>query len=238
MLHLLLASAVLGIAGFDPLGAIALVGAMAMRARRTGIAVLMAATLATTIGCGTLAAMLLGPAVHHFGHRGHRLDAQAHHVDHRIWAVLVVTVGLMLVAWGVWRLLHPAALDEKASAATPRSASSAALAGTGVLVGLSAFVDPAYYGEIVVVSTRHHHLATIVVNLTVWTLLSQVALVVAGLATLLGLYEPVHHLITAVQTRWARPLRLALSVLLLVLGALAVAEGVSGWNHHWHLLHR
>lgn len=225
MLHLALAAIALGIAGFDPLGVVALVAALALGVRRAGIVALVASVVASTFLFGLVPALVLGPAV---GRASHAVR----HVSHTVWGPLVVLVGIGLTAWGVVRLVRPAPPhDEQARA--PRSTSTTAMALTGAAVGLSAFADPAFYG-VIVVAARQTPLRAAVM-LLLWVAGSHCALLVAGAAALLGLYEPLHRRIEQARTRWARPLAVAASVALVAVGLLCVAEGVAEWHHHWLL---
>lgn len=232
MLRTVLTAAALGIAGFDPLGVVALVAALALGASRRAVAVLTAVTLASTALFGILPALVLGPAVDRLWHL-------VHHIGHQVWGALVLGVGVGLLAWAVWRVLHPATGGHE-EGRTPKSTGVAAMATTGVLVGLSAFIDPAFYAGIVFAAGQHHVVQKVLVVL-VWVAMSQSALIVVAAAALLGLYGPVSRLVVAVQTRWARAIALTLTVLLVAFGIFCLVQGIAelrgDWIHVGRILH-
>lgn len=227
MPHLVLTALALGVAGFDPLGVVALIAAMALRARRAGVVALMLSTWVSTVIFGVVPALLLGPAVFRATHA-------LRHVGHRVWGPLVVAIGVALLVWAVWRTLHPTepATDADAGRAAPRSASPGALTVTGLLVGLSAFIDPAFYAGVAYAAHQPHAWQSVLV-MVLWVSVSQSALIVVGLATLLGLYEPVHRVIVDVQTRWARPLGWVATAAIALAGIFCVVQGIAEWHGHW-----
>lgn len=227
MLSLVLTSIALGLAGFDPLGLAALVAAMALGARRAGVAALLLATLLSTITFALVPALVLGPSIDRLGHWAGRLG-------HGVWGPLVLVVGLGLLVWGLLGLRRSGRGEHHEDQRAPRSTGPVGMAFTGVLVGLSAFIDPAFYGMVVVAAQQPGVLRTVVVVM-VWVLCSHSALVVVGLATLLGLYRPVHALIERVRRRWGRMLARAGWIALVVVALVCVVEGIAEWRSHWLL---
>lgn len=229
MLHIVLGSLALGLAGFDPLGIVALIAAMALGAKRRGILALMLSVVVSTFVFGLVPALTLGPSVW-------QLSRAMGRVSHTVWGPLTIAVGLAVVAWGILRLWRrPAIVLDDEPTLAPRSTSTGALALTGLLVGLSAFIDPAFYG-IIVLAAHQTNPVTCAWMILLWIMGSHCALVVVGLAALLGLHEPVSRWIQHVRTRWASPLVLAGSIALVGIGVCCIVEGIFEWHHHWLLL--
>lgn len=222
-MHLVATAIALGVAGFDPLGALSLVAAMAMGARRRAVAVMTASILGTTLLVGVVPALVAGSEAQHLVDLLGRLG-------HRVGSAALGVVGLALLAWGLWRLLHPSAHDDQETARV-RSVTSSAVALTGVLVGLSALIDPAFYASVLYAATRAHRAETVLV-MALWTLTSHSLLVVLGVAALLGAYEPVHRLVDAARTRWGAQFSRALGLALVAAGAALVL-----WSADRLLLH-
>ena len=130
MLSYLAAALALGIAGFDPVGSFVLLGALGMGARRSGVAALTIASVSTSFMLAVPGILGLTALLEHLGIRSLAIP---HVVG--VWMALACGVGL--VVWGVVRVVRrpsPDDLDEQER--RPRSVSTGALVGSGVLVGV------------------------------------------------------------------------------------------------------
>lgn len=212
----------LGVAGFDPLGALTLIAAVTAGARRAAIAALTLVTLGGTwllcvVGSSTVGALLRGLV--------HRLDV----VPREVWGWVALVVGLALIGWGVWRLMRREPPTPEHHPRT-RGTGVGTLAAGGVVVALSVLLDPAFYGLVAVSSG--HHLGARLLHAGIWSILSHWLLIVLALATLTGGYARVHAAMEALRARWAPRLTSALSILLVVGGAAVAVDGVLRLTHH------
>lgn len=237
MIHVILESAALGIAGFDPMGFFVLIGALSMRASRASVATLLATTLGLTFVFGFVPARTVGPAMLHL------LD-RIHGVDRRVWAAVAIAAGLALLGAWAWRVITAARSARRPQTATdesvapvaakhaPRSATVLGLAGAGVLVALSAFIDPAFYG-IIAYASDHRTRTASAVSVAVWIVFSHSALVVCSLLVLAGVRLPLDEYVDRLRTRFAPHLRALTNLALLVGGLIVLAEGAAKWHHDW-----
>lgn len=213
----------LGVAGFDPLGALVLIGAMALKARRRAILVLLVSTVGTTLLLALVLSSTLGRWVT-------ELLRRIREPGHLVRGGLVVAVGVASVAWGVWRLGRPTPAHRTK---TQRAvASPAALGLFGLGVGLSALIDPAFYGLVVLAGGMPSWLHRLGACL-LWVLLSQIALIVLSIAVFVGAFDRALALIERARTNWVPNLSVFASWTLVVVGVLALVEGLSEVMRHW-----
>ncbi|SBM43952.1 Hypothetical protein PFR_JS2_1793 [Propionibacterium freudenreichii] len=213
----------LGIAGFDPLGALALMAAMALGARRRAIATLLVTTVATIVVTGFVLSSTVGTwAIAQI----HRL----HDPGHIVWGLIVLAAGVGLLAWAIVRLVRVP--QPKPDDATRSGHSVGMLAVIGIGVGLSAFIDPAFYGLLVVAGGIHSWPMRLG-GIVLWACLSQIALLALSGAVFAGAFAPVHRFITRVRQQWgARASRFA-SWALLVIAVIICVEGAFELHGHW-----
>lgn len=164
MFRFILTSLGLGFAGFDPLGLMALIAALALGAKRRAVLALTGSMLATIVALTTASSWGGGPWIRRAGH-------WLHHLHGTVWASLLLVCGAAMVLWGAWRL-HQGAPDNRhskpePSATSPRSTSDWAMATTGALVGASCLVDPAWYAVVFVAGMHRSPVHAIVAGL-VW----------------------------------------------------------------------
>lgn len=215
----------LGIAGFDPLGALALIAAMALGARRRAIAGLVIVTIATTVVIGFVLSSTLGTwAIAQL----HRL----HDPGHIVWGALVLLAGIGLAVWGTIRLRRAPVVKKDEPTRSGRSVKALVLIGIGV--GLSALIDPAFYGLLVVAGTMPTWPLRLAGVLT-WSCLSQVALLALSGAVFAGAFGPVHRFITSCRERWGAAASRAASWVLIVVCVVIILEGILEIHGRWWL---
>lgn len=223
--HVLPLVIALGVAGFDPLGALALIGAMALQARRRAIAALLASTLGSTFLLAVVLSSTVGRWV---------IDSlqKVHDPGHLVWGGLVTAAGVALLGWGLWRLRGP--VRPRRTKTERTVASSAALALIGLGVGLSALIDPAFYGLVVLAGDLRSWWGRLAACL-VWVLVSQIALVVLSIAVFAGVFDKALRLIERARRDWAARLSVLASWTLVVVGVLMAAEGIAEICGRWLL---
>lgn len=207
----------LGLAGFDPLGAIVFMAAMAAGARRAALTTLGVTTVATTSLLGLLAVLGLGPTIHRWEERLHPSSFA--------WHMSAMTVGAGLLAWGVRRLTHRDR-SEGHDSTPPRSLTAAGLAWAGLAVGGSSLLDPAWYAMVAYAARLSPGSAA--ATAVVWTLLSHVALVALTVAVVMGAHEPVQRGIDATRDRYGTAFGRGMTGLVVISGAALIGWGLTG----------
>ena len=208
----------LGIAGFDPLGFAALMAAVTLGAKRRAVAVLLVTAVSVTFITGVLLSFGLGALVPRL------LELVPYRPTSATWGAVFSVAGASLFGWGLLRL-RASAPSVQPHGVKVRQASTAAMATTGLLVGISAMIDPPFYAMALLVSNAPNLGLRLGLVLT-WTLLSHIALVVAVIAVLSGALVPLQSLLERLRGRFARYRRPAASVLLMLLGVAGVVAGI------------
>lgn len=219
------ALAALGVAGFDPLGALALIAAMALGAGRRAIVVLLVSTLGSTL----VLALVLSSTV---GRWAIGLLHRLHSPGHLVWGGLVTLAGLALLTWAVRRLRRPVTPGDRSARHAASSPGPLGVVGLGV--GLSALVDPAFYGLVVLAGGLSGGWERFGACL-LWVVMSQIALISLGIAVFAGAFDTALRLIERARARWLPSLRVLASLTLVVVGALAVVEGIGELAGEWIL---
>jgi len=205
----------IGLAGFDPAGALVLIALLAIRANRRTVTVLCVLTVFCTTLLGTVLARLLGANVHH-------VDLRHLRPPDRIVLVLNVVIGLALIAFAIWRMRRPPAPEKPPR--TYGAGIKAAVVG-GVAVGFGSILDPAFIANVALASQTQHIGMTLALGL-LWAVLSHSALIVLTVCVLLGVHE---RPVAAFDAWWlrARPMiGTVVNWVLLALGICFLLEDV------------
>lgn len=218
VLSFLAAALALGIAGFDPLGSFALLAALGLGVRRRGVLLLAGTSVGTSTVLGVAGVLGLAALLDSLGLR-HL------HVPHPVWLWTVGLLGIAFLVWAVVRMVRgsaPGKEPEEASA-TPRSSSMGALATSGLLVGLSSLIDPAFWAMLVHASNLPHRSWAIIESL-IWVACSHSLLIVLVVAYLLGGPQRVDRLVTSVKEDHAVAVSRGVSALLAAFGLLLIVD--------------
>lgn len=183
----------LGIAGIDPLGAVLLMTAIAVRASRTKTSLFMLAVFISTVVVGIVVS-LLGDGIVRFISDVIPPDTSS------IW--LCINIGLVILI-SIW-LVHSLRKDHNKK--KPRKKSQT-LTGTtwqfiafGALFGISTAIDPTFVANAAIAAQTGSIFAMIGLH-TVWLIVSQCMLFVLFVAYLFGVHRP---LITWAQRAWKK----------------------------------
>lgn len=208
----------LGVAGFDPFGALIVAAGRAMGASRRAALAFLATSTIVPLGVAVLAGHVVGPA-----------EAAIRpwlHAPAPVWTVVRIIAGLALIVWAIWRLARPPA--EKPMR-TPKEISVRAMATAGLGFGVTVLLDPAYYAAIAVVAHLHPwHRAVLLV---VWFAVAQIALIALVIVELIW---PRADFGGRLQRLWRRAsprISRAVTIAALLTGVVLVTLGV------WRLLH-
>lgn len=215
----------LGIAGFDPLGAVILLTALGMGAHRRRVLVLML-QITGTIAVLTLAASLGLAQV---------IDPVSDFVEHlprHLWAVVAGVLGVVMLGWGVSRLSGRSSSEDESPESRWTSGRSIALA--GLAVGASCMLDPAWYG-VVVLAGAERSIGRAVLASALWPMCSQVVMLVIGALALAGHGRAARVVALRLRESVGHVFGRFISVAMVLVGALAIVEAVAEWNGHWLL---
>lgn len=215
----------LGIAGFDPLGALTLIAAMAMRASHRAVAALLASTLASTLAL----TLVLSSTV------GNWVIAHLHHLPdpgHLVWGGLVLAGGIALLGWGIIRLTRSPKPEKPRKTRAAASVGGLIVLGTGI--GLSALIDPAFYAFVVLAGSLHSWPVRVLACL-IWVVMIQSALIALAIAVFTDNFDRAIEAVWRARDRWSATFYAVASWLLVVLGGLLVIEGIAELHGSWLL---
>jgi hypothetical protein len=167
MMTLLLTALALGLAGLDPAGALVVAGALAAGAREGHVVLFGLVVLVGTVVLGTTLSLSVGPRVA-------EIDWSMFAPGDRTVAFVEALLGVGLVCWGVVRARRPTVRAPKPRSA--RGTGPIALVGAGILLALSAVLDPTFVA-LTVITGRDGSFWSAVVAHSVWVLVSQGPLV-------------------------------------------------------------
>jgi cytochrome c biogenesis protein CcdA len=165
VIGLLLAALGLGLAGFDPAGALFAAGALAAGARERHVVAFGLVTCLGTAAFGTALSLTVGPRI---------TDLDWGWFFSSPGALIEAVLGLVLVAWGLARAWRPTTRAPKPR--SPRGTGPLALLALAVLFALMAILDPTF-DALVVIAGRGEHFWSVAVAHSVWIAVSQAPLV-------------------------------------------------------------
>lgn len=154
-----------------------------------------------------------------------RLGVHGFHVPHVVWVCLVTVLGVVFVAWAAWRSRPGAPTKDFGgdTSAAPRSTAPRALAVSGLLVGLSSLIDPAFWAMLVHAAHLPHQSWAVVESL-IWVACSHSLLIVLVIAYLIGGPDRVASMVTGIRESHAVAVRRGISALLAAFGILLLAD--------------
>lgn len=214
----LLVVAALGVAGFDPFGALLVAGALALGASRTSALAFLLASSVVQLGLALAAGRMLGPF----------LDA----VESRlvllasIWSLASLAVGAGLIGWGLVRVRRGAVVRPERP---PRGVSSTSMAVAGLWFGFTVLLDPAYYAVVAVVARNAEPVARLTA-LVVWFAIAQWLLIALVIAAWVGDAGRAAEWLRGLWRRSAPVLARAINIAALVAGVALVVDGI------WYLV--
>lgn len=214
--QLLIGALALGIAGFDPLGSLVLLAGLGLGVRRRGVIALGAAAVLTSEVLALAGALGLAEAARASG-------IHPPHVPHLVWLVLVAAVGLGLVVWALYYIRPHQSGEEDAGRAKPRSGAASALALSGLLVGLSSLIDPAFWA-MVVHAGRWPRADWSALEATIWVLCSHILLIVLVICYLTVGEQRVRRIIDDVMNVHALAVRRTVSIFAGLFGLVLLAD--------------
>jgi hypothetical protein len=177
VLELLTASALLGIAGIDPLGALIGIRALAAGTSDRVVVAYVAAMVVVTTLLGTVLSLTVGS-------RMSEIDWSFLDSGYGWWATGEVLAGALLLVWAIRRVFRTSS-DDGSKAPYGKARHGMALVGAGVVFGLGAVLDPTFV-SLVVLAGRDGALVDAVIGHFLWITISQLPAVLVGIAILSG----------------------------------------------------
>ncbi len=191
MLDILLPAVGLGLAGFDPAGAMVGIGLLGLGVHRRNIIVMVVTFVGGTVALGTALSVILGLRVAGF-------DWRKFEPSHRHVAMGLLVVGLLLLGWGIYRIVHPPAVKTHIKKKKPPGTNPFQLALLGIIFALSSVISPPFL-TLVVIAGSYDRLWEIILSHLIWVLLNQSALIaVTAIAMTGGGEKAIAHF----QTWW------------------------------------
>ncbi len=210
------AAAGLGVAGFDPYGALLVGAALVRGASRWAALVFLLASALAPIGLGVLAGRVIGPLVA-------TIESWLQ-LPGLVWAIAALAAGVILIGWAVLRLRRGARPETPRQRRT-RGSSVGAMALAGLLFGLTALLDPAFYA-IVAVTARNPDVLVHLVGLVIWFVVAQWLLIGLVAVSLFDRQRTAAARLERVWTRNAARIHRVVTVVGLAAGLLLVFDGV------------
>jgi len=214
----------LALAGIDPVAAFAAVAALTAGAHRRLVLIFSVIVLLLPMAIGTGLSLLLNAGTQAFEPPRINWDLPG-------WAILEVAVAIALIMWAVKRGHRP---HKRAQEQGPKAVGTAALLGLAAFIGSTIALDPTFLG--VAVLAGREPLWSIVVAQIAYSLISQSPLVIVAIATATGRHQAVVDVMIRFRERFGPVLRHGLTVVLLLLAAVLLADGatylLSGGNNY------
>ncbi len=215
MIDYLAAQVGLGLAGFDPIGALLAGGALAAGASRRAVLAFAASCLVLTLALGASFSFVLGPLLSRL--------SESFQIADRWWLLIELVVAAVLCVWGIRRLRSGAADrrgDESRRAA--RGVGVTAMTISGGLWGVAAATDPTFYAAALLAG--RHDLVVMLLGITLWYAVSQLPLHVLTGAVVAGKHRRATEWIGTTTRRWSAPVRRTITGLAFAGAVLLVAD--------------
>jgi hypothetical protein len=214
---LLLTALGLGLAGLDPAGALVVAGALAAGAREGHVLLFGLVVLVGTVVLGTTLSLSVGPRVA-------EIDWSLFAPGDRTVAFVEALLGVGLVCWGLVRARRPTAHAPKPRSA--RGTGPIALLGAGILLALSAVLDPTFVA-LTVIAGRGGSFWSAAIAHSVWVLVSQGPLVLVLGAMAAGKHKGVVNWFGSLWSRLRPAIGRLVTGAVLLVGAFFVLD--AGW---------
>lgn len=205
----------LGVAGFDPIGALLIAGALAAGASRRSVLAFAGSCLLVTVVLGAGLSVALGPLMGGL--------AAVWQLEDGWWLAIDVTVAAALLAWGIRRIRNRSGRRSGTDSPRPvRGVGIAAMTISGALWGMAAATDPTFYASALLAGRRD--VLPMIVGIALWYAVSQLPLHVLTGAVLAGKHHRAVQWLRQMTERWAGPVRRIITVLIFAGAALLVAD--------------
>lgn len=215
MIEYLAAQFGLGLAGFDPIGALLVAGALAVGASRRAVLAFAVSCLLLTLALGVGLSYALGPLLAN--------AASTLHIADQWWLLIELVVAAVLCAWGIRRIRNHSGRRSGTDSPRPvRGVGITAMTISGALWGVAAATDPTFYASALLAGRRDAFL--MIVGIALWYAVSQFPLHVLTGAVLARKHHRAIKWLRQVSERWAGPVRRTITVIIFAGAAFMVAD--------------
>ena len=223
-MDLFITALLLGAAGFDPSGAVVIITALTMGAKKKDICTFAITTFSGTVIVGVACSYLLGNSIKY-------IADWLNYIPDSIWLVLELVVVCALFKWFIDRMLCRKDKEKKAESFLSRYIKKGLFL-VGAFFAATALTDPSFIA-IITLSGHNMHFAEVLLANTVWILISQSPVFILTAAVFLGKQE---RIIAFVQnkfkeSRLVKRIRIAapklLTAVILIAALVLLADALS-----------
>ena len=220
------ATFLLGLAGFDPTGAIVIITALAMGVSKRQISLFAITTFIGTVLTGIISSFFVGTGVNY-------ISELLNYIPDSIYMILEFIVSFLLLKWFVERVFckqKKEDKDEKKEGFFTKYIKKG-LFTVGLFFSITALTDPSFLA-LVTLSGHSSNMIEVVLANSVWILISQSPIFILSVAVMFNKHE---QIIQYVQDKLKNSpkiakikkcLSVALSVIILLAGLLTLVEGI------------
>lgn len=181
-MNLFITALLLGVAGFDPSGAIVIISALAVGAKKKDVCIFAITTFIGTVTVGVACSYLLGSSIEY-------IADWLNYIPDSIWLVLEFIVVGALFKWFVDRTFRKKEKEKKEESFLAKYIKKGLFA-VGVFFAVTALTDPSFIA-VITLSGHNMHFAEVLVANALWILISQSPIFILTIAVLLGKHESV-----------------------------------------------
>lgn len=216
----------LGLAGFDPTGAIVIISALAMGVSKKQIYLFAITTFLGTVITGVFSSFFVEKGVNY-------LSGLLNYIPDSIFMILEFVVSFLLLKWFVERVFFKSKKenkDEKKESFFVRYIKKGLFL-VGLIFAVTALTDPSFIG-LVTLSGHSTNISEIILANSVWILISQSPIFVLSIAVMFNKHE---QTISYFKNKFSNSIKIkklkkilsaALSVIILIAGLLTLTEAI------------
>lgn len=225
-MHLFPATLFLGLAGFDVAGAIIIITALSMRARKKDIYIFAITSLLTTIIVGILFSKVLGTGVIY-------LTDIFNYIPDIVYAIIGAVIGFILLYWFIERVFINDKYQKKEEKKETYFSKFIVkgLFFLGILFSLWAVSDPSFWG-LITIASQSSNILLITLSFAIWMIVGQLPLYILVIAMMFNKQEKILRLYddkikkNKSIEKVKRIFRLTLSIIILITSIYFIADSV------------
>ncbi|HGM1135857.1 TPA: hypothetical protein ACKOIF_003060 [Clostridioides difficile] len=226
IMHLFPATLFLGLAGFDVAGAIIIITALSMRARKKDIYIFAITSLLTTIIVGILFSKVLGTGVIY-------LTDIFNYIPDIVYAIIGAVIGFILLYWFIERVFINDKYQKKEEKKETYFSKFIVkgLFFLGILFSLWAVSDPSFWG-LITIASQSSNILLITLSFAIWMIVGQLPLYILVIAMMFNKQEKILRLYddkikkNKSIEKVKRIFRLTLSIIILITSIYFIADSV------------
>lgn len=185
-MHLFPTSILLGLAGFDILGAIIIITALSMNSSKKNIYVFSTISLLTTIIVGLLASQVLGTSIEY-------ITKIFHYIPDTIYAIIWIIIGITLLYWFIKRVFKNNKYQDKTE---KKESFFVKFIKKGMFLVAILFTllwsvpDPSFWG-VIAIAVQNNNIIMQILAYIIWMVVSQLPMYILTIAIIFNKHEKV-----------------------------------------------